>query len=211
MKERSQSNGETTAPKALELYLNDHLAASVTAIKLLSRLQTPALLRGSVSPFAAEIQADVESDQGELKTLMDRLQVKESPMRKATGWIAEKFTELKLKLDDPSNSNLAVLEILEIVEIGIEGKRGLWQALAASSANFPALRDFDFQRLTQRAQQQHDRVEAVRLQAARQTLPASSTRNPWPVIGCIAIGCFTIGFLLGRAKVPTPFSKKIRD
>jgi hypothetical protein len=170
MREISHPNDKTAAPKSLELYLNDHLAASVTAIKLLSRLQTATVRQGSVSPFAAEIQADVESDQGELKMLMDKLQVKESPMRKATGWIAEKFTELKLKLDDPSNSDLAVLEILEIVEIGIEGKRGLWQALDASSANLHSLRDFDFQRLTQRAQQQHDRVEAVRLQAARETL-----------------------------------------
>jgi ElaB/YqjD/DUF883 family membrane-anchored ribosome-binding protein len=24
--------------------------------------------------------------------------------------------------------------------------------------------------------------------------------NPWPVIGCIAFGCFTLGFLLGRGR-----------
>ena len=43
-------------------------------------------------------------------------QVKESRVRKATGWIAEEFTELKLKLDDPSNSDLAVIEILRLSE-----------------------------------------------------------------------------------------------
>ena len=48
------------------------------------------------------------------------------------GCLGERLTRLKLPLDDPSEGALYLFEALEVLSLGIEGKRGLWQALASS-------------------------------------------------------------------------------
>jgi hypothetical protein len=118
---------KTVSPRAatsgrLETHLNDHLAASVTAIKLMSRFQQDQG-NSDLGGFAARIENDIRSDQQDLRALMDALGVKQSSIRKLTGWLAEKFTNLKLTLEDPQRRGLRALETLELVELGIDGKR----------------------------------------------------------------------------------------
>ena len=152
--------------KNLRTYLNDHLAASVTAIKLLSRLQS---LNGQedLPRFAGEMRLEIEQDQGELKKLMQRLRITKSRTRMATAWFAHQLTDLKMRFDDPRDHRLRRLEMLELVEVGLEGKRALWQALSAASHAAPELRGPDYHQLTNRAQNQHDRIETARLVSAR--------------------------------------------
>jgi hypothetical protein len=76
--------------------------------------------------------------------------------------LAEKFTELKLRFDDPNASVLLLFESLEALSLGIDGKRSLWIALAATSETTPSLPIADYDRLQKRAQEQRDRVEAIR-------------------------------------------------
>ncbi|MGH7792081.1 MAG: hypothetical protein ACREOB_07160 [Thermodesulfobacteriota bacterium] len=92
----------------LATYLNDHLAGSVAALELLAYLE--------------------EQHAG---TPVERLDIVQSRPRKATAWLAEKITQIKLRLDDPTGGALRLLEGLEAVAIGIEGKRALWRALEA--------------------------------------------------------------------------------
>jgi hypothetical protein len=101
---------------------------------------------------------------------MARLHVEESRPRKATAWLAEKVTRLKLRLDDPTDGAFHLFEGLEMLGIGIEGKRGLWRALAATSEIAPELQGVDYARLEQRAKEQHDRIETVRLEVAKAAL-----------------------------------------
>jgi hypothetical protein len=61
---------------------------------------------------------------------------------------------------------LRLLEVSEAVALGIEGKRALWRALAAAAEVSPAFQVADYERLTQRAEEQRQRVETVRLEAA---------------------------------------------
>jgi hypothetical protein len=83
----------------LATYLNDHLAGSEVALELLEHLQR--LVPGAPArQFAAELQAEIAADRQELEALMARLQVAQSRTRKVAAWIGEKFTELKLFLDD---------------------------------------------------------------------------------------------------------------
>jgi hypothetical protein len=56
--------------------------------------------------------------------------------------------------------------VSEAVALGIEGKRALWRALAAAAEVSPAFQVADYERLTQRAEEQRQRVETVRLEAA---------------------------------------------
>ena len=55
----------------------------------------------------------------------------------------------------------------EALAVGIAGKRALWQALSVAADGSPGLRGVDYDRLTERADEQRDRVEAMRLDAAR--------------------------------------------
>lgn len=153
-------------------YLNDHLAGSVVAVELLEHLEE-AHADNAIGRFVAELRADIEADRRELEALMDRLKVDRSLARRATAWLSEKVAEIKLRVDDPTGGPLRLLEALEAVEVGIEGKRALWTALAAAAEDAPHLRLLDYERLKQRAVEQQQRTEEVRLIAARKALGAA--------------------------------------
>ena len=150
-------------------YLNDHLAGSVVAVELMENLET--VYAGQpIADFIAKLRADIEVDIRELEDLMGQLQISESRTRKASAWLTEKFTQLKLRLDDPAHSDLRLFESLEALSLGIEGKRSLWLALSAAAKLSPQLRIANYQRLQQRAEEQRARVEDQRLELARKAL-----------------------------------------
>lgn len=150
-------------------YLNDHLAGSVVAVELMENLET--VYAGQpIADFIAKLRADIEVDIRELEDLMGHLQISESRTRKASAWLTEKFTQLKLRLDDPTHGDLRLFESLEALSLGIEGKRSLWLALSAAAELSPQLRIADYQRLEQRAKDQRARVEEQRLELARKAL-----------------------------------------
>ena len=76
-------------------------------------------------------------------------------------------------MDDPADGPLRLLETLEAVSVGIEGKRLLWRALASAAEQAPSLRGIDYGCLEERAVEQRHRVEAVRLDAAKASLGAN--------------------------------------
>lgn len=150
--------------KQLATYLNNHLAGSVTALERLSSLETDQV-DTELSRFASELRVEIEADQQELEDLMEWLQIPKSRPRQAAGWLTEKAAQVKLRLDDSSDGALHLLESLEILVLGIEGKCRLWSALAAAAV--PGLQLTDYERLTKRAEAQQQRVETVRLAAAK--------------------------------------------
>jgi hypothetical protein len=164
------------ADEHLVTYLNDHLAGSVAAIELLEQLEqehtgTP------LQTFFAELRADVLADRQELKELMDGLQIDESSARKVSAWLTEKVTELKLRLDDPTRGPLRLLQAVEVLSLGIEGKRLLWGSLQSAAERSAPLRALDYERLIQRAEEQRRDIEAVRLEAAKKALSAERSRS----------------------------------
>jgi hypothetical protein len=74
--------------------------------------------------------------------------------------LSEKFARIKLLLENPAGGQLARLEKLEALALGIEGKR----TLLAIAEEKPALRKVDFARLDQRADDQRKRVESLRIE-----------------------------------------------
>ncbi len=157
------------ANKHLATYLNDHLAGSVMGLELLTHLEAT---QGDIdlTGFVATLHADFVADRSELEALMARLQITKSAPRQATAWLAEKMTQLKLHLDDPTAGALRLLEALETLSIGILGKRALWRALAV--ADEPGLQGVDYEHWAQFAEDQHRRVEAMRLEAAKKAFAA---------------------------------------
>jgi hypothetical protein len=54
---------------------------------------------------------------------MDHLDISQSRIRKASGWLAEQAAELKFAMGD---ENLRRLERFEALTLGIQGKLNLW-------------------------------------------------------------------------------------
>ena len=157
------------ANKDLATYLNNHLAASITALELLSSLET-GWDGTDVAHFASELRAEIEAEQQELIALMARLQITQNKPRQAVGWLDEKFTQIKLRLDGANDGPLHLLESFELLLIAIEGKRGLWRAM--SFAAVPGLPLSDYERFAQRSVEQQQRVEEFRLAAAKEAFAA---------------------------------------
>jgi len=157
------------ADEHIATYLNDHLAGATAAVELLEHLEK-AHAGSGVGTAVAGLRIEIEADRQELKALMGRLDVDESRLRKASAWLTGKVTELKLRWDDRSGGDLHLFEALEALSLGIEGKHGLWQALATVARDAPALRVADYERLAQRAVEQRSQAEAMRLDAARKAL-----------------------------------------
>jgi hypothetical protein len=150
----------------LATYLNDHLAGSNVLLEILDHLAAET----SSGPTFAGLRNDISEDRHELKAIMNRLHMVESRVRKAGSWIAERFAELKLEVDDEPNGPLRRLERLELLAMGIHGKVALWKALDAAIGSHAESGNVDYARLIQRGREQHDQVETLRLEAARAAL-----------------------------------------
>jgi hypothetical protein len=153
--------------EALATYLQDHLAGSVAALDLLAHLTEEAVASG---PALANLAADIQADQDILVALMTRLQIAPSRSRHAAAWLTAKLGELRLRLESGEDPALRQLDGLEALALGIAGKEALWQALAAIADQTPDLGAMDYLGLLAQARDQRQRVDGLRLAAARAAL-----------------------------------------
>jgi len=144
---------------ALGTYLDDHLAGAQAALALIDRLE----------PDPADgldldaLQREIEADRAVAVQLLEGLGDKPSGIKRAAGWIASQLSRPKL----PDDGALGRFEALELLSLGILGKRALWRALAAVQDGEPRLQDLDLARLEARALEQYERVEQARLACAQ--------------------------------------------
>jgi hypothetical protein len=154
--------------KELDSYLNDHLAGSVGALELLAHWAK--LYRGKpLGAFFADLESEIKADQNTLRDLMRCLGVEESKVRQAGAWAAEKLGLARFVIAGGEPGGLGLVLVLEGLIMGITGKQLLWRALDA--ANLPKAEGFDFKELQRRAEEQIERIEAERIQAARRAFP----------------------------------------
>src|ERR1700674_4430080 len=152
--------------KLLTNYMKDHFAGSVAAVELLNHLISSH--RGKThEQFFIRLKEEVAEDQEVLQGLLHDLDSGGGALRNTTAFLSEKLARIKLLLEDPSGGQLARLEKLEALALGIDGKRALWRSLLAG-AEIPALEKVDFAKLDQRAEDQRKRVEDHRIEAARE-------------------------------------------
>lgn len=149
----------------LTTYLNDHLAGSVAAVELLNHLIERHTALGWAG-FLSELRAEIEADQASLRDVLQRLGEEGSAMKNAAAWVGEKLSVARRTFSPGYDARLALLEELETIALGVQGKLGLWRALTIVAPSYPALRGLDLARLEQRARDQHERVETHRLAAA---------------------------------------------
>ena len=138
----------------------------MAALELVERLRR--LSQGTYrEQLFLSLGQEIEDDQQIVKLLLRSVGGKESKVRKAAAWLTEKIGEAKLELDDSGNGQLRLLEGLETLGLGIQGKLGLWRALSAVSSQDSEIGKLDLTRLERRARDQFERVEAERLLVAR--------------------------------------------
>jgi hypothetical protein len=159
----------TVTSKYLGIYLNDHLAGSTGGLELAKRAAGE--YEGTeLGTFLEDLRGDIEADRRELETIMDQLGVAANPAKQAVAWAGEKAGRLKLNGELRGTSPLTPFVELEALSLGIEGKRLMWVALAATEPVAHEIGEERLQRLTGRAEQQRAGIERHRLEQAREAL-----------------------------------------
>jgi hypothetical protein len=157
------------AEKAIEVYLNDHLAGATLGSDLAEHIRhgsegTP--LGDAMSVVAGEIDEDRQT----LLELMAKLEIPENRVKQAGAWVTEKASRIKLKGLTSGEPDTGRFMALETLALGVQGKLSLWKALQQATAEYPAISSIDLEQLIERAQSQYRSVEHARLAAAAQTL-----------------------------------------
>jgi hypothetical protein len=148
----------------LAIYLNDHLAGATLGVELARRLRASNQDDPEFGPVLAEVCTEIEVDRETLKAAMEQLAVGQSRLRPLAAVLGERLGRLKLNGQLWGYSPLSRLDELELLQIGVVGKRRLWRALEHTHAS--DLSGFDLGALAERATDQLRRLEALHLKAA---------------------------------------------
>lgn len=148
----------------LAIYLNDHLAGATLGVELVRRLRGSNEGDPTFGPVLTEVCTEIEADRETLKAVMDRLEVGQSKLKPLAAVLGERLGRLKLNGRLWGYSPLSRLDELELLQIGVVGKRRLWRALEHTHAG--DLQRFDLDALAERATGQLRRLEALHLKAA---------------------------------------------
>ena len=153
----------------LDIYLNDHLAGSTLGVELSRRVASEN--RGSeYAAFLERLCREIVEDRRTLEEVLRALDVDRSPAKPPGAWLLEKVSRLKLNGQLRGYSPLSRLLELEGLEMGITGKRSLWQALGRAFADDERVAGFDFAALVARADEQLAGLRDRRLAAVREAL-----------------------------------------
>ena len=148
----------------LAIYLNDHLAGATAGVELAKRLQGSNRDDPEFGPVLVEICAEIEADRETLRAVMDRLGISQSKLKPLAATVGERLGRLKPNRRLLSYSPLSRLEELELLQVGVAGKRRLWLALEHTHGD--DLSSFELGTLAERATGQLRRLEALHLKAA---------------------------------------------
>ena len=153
--------------KYLSTYLNDHLTAATFGVELAGR--AAGAHKGSeLGDFLASLRLEIESDRRELEEIMASLGVAKDRVKPPVAWVVEKVGRLKLNGELLHRSPLSSTLELELLSLGIEGKRLLWLSLAETHGEqIGTARLAD---LAERAEKQRAGVELHRLESVRGSL-----------------------------------------
>lgn len=155
----------------IAIYLNDHLAGATGGVELVRR--AAGSNEGTeLGAFLERLSTEIHSDRESLIEAMDLLGVDRDHVKVTGGWLAEKAGRLKLNGQVLGYSPLSRVVELEGLNLGINGKLGLWQSLR--QANASELADFDLDRLIERAEAQLAELEPFRRDAAADAFAESA-------------------------------------
>lgn len=159
--------------KAMDVYLNDHLAGAMFGSDLAEHIQESA--EGTpLEETMRVISAEIEQDRQSLIDLMEALGTSKNPVKQATTWVAEKASRPKFSGLTSGTPEQGLFMALESLTLGVAGKLSLWVVLKEVESDFPVLTDAALDELIRRAQSQHERLERERVAAGRRALSAGN-------------------------------------
>jgi hypothetical protein len=165
---------EPESDGGLAVYLSDHLAGSAAGLRLARRC----LERERGTKLGGRLEAlvgEIEEDRAVLERVMARVEATPNPVKQAAANGVVLLTVLKNRVPvlGSGSGDVSRLEEVELLSLGIEGKRLLWRALGALAKKDRRLKEFDFASLEGRAQAQRDLLEQFRLELASTALGGS--------------------------------------
>ena len=155
----------TVDPAAMVTYLNDHLAASVAALKLLDRLcrshgQSP--LGVTLAEFASEIRRE--------KRIVERILLsydgQPGMVKRAIASIGELVARIKLRPLASGDRGLPLFEALELLSVGFYGRQSLWRTLERLKRDGTFRLGLDFSTHIEGVERQMAVMQDIRLDVA---------------------------------------------
>ena len=157
----------TTVPsddRALGIYLNDHLAGATAGTELAKRLAGEH--RDHPSQVLERLVVEVAEDRDTLVSVMATLGIPRRHYKILLGWLGEKAGRLKPNGRVVARTRLSRVVGLETMRLGIEGKAAVWRTLRARADSDSRLDAGLLDGLLDRARQQAEQVERLRMRAA---------------------------------------------
>jgi hypothetical protein len=160
--------------KFLGIYMNDQLALGTLWRELARRAQrnnSGTELGEALARVSAAIAEDVETFQ----QIMHRLGIRIDPLKIGLAVGAERLGRLKLNGRLGTYSPLSRFVELDLLAMGIEGKKILWATLRDLAGLASRLPDVDFDDLIERAERQRADLEPFRARSGTDAFAAAST------------------------------------
>jgi hypothetical protein len=150
----------------LRIYLNDQLALGL-AWRELARRAARENRGGAAGEALATVARMIAEDVDTFETIMRRLGVRRSSLKTAAAVVAERLARLKLNGRIRAYSPLSRFIELDVLAMGIDGKKLLWTTLRDLAGLGERLPDVDFAELIARAELQRELLEPHRAGAGR--------------------------------------------
>jgi hypothetical protein len=131
---------------------------------------------GEDRSFYHDLGRKVEQDRKVLHELIQAVGKKSSGVLEAAGKMTAKAGRLKLMWEGLERGELGLFEALEMLALGIQGKRILWVVLRELQPWTPEWEEIDFANLEAEAIEQRDAVEERRVRAVMDALLSAERR-----------------------------------
>jgi hypothetical protein len=170
---------EESGDRFLRIYMNDQLALGVGWRELARRAQGQnegTALGDALAGVATGIAEDIET----FEAIMGRLGLGRDRVKPLLATVAERIGRLKLNGQLRGYSPLSRFVELDVLAMGIEGKKILWANLRDFAGLRARLPDVDFDALIERAARQRAELEPFRVLAGRESFGAPVARPASP-------------------------------
>jgi hypothetical protein len=157
------------ADKAMDVYLNDHLAGAMLGSELAEQIRSHNQ-RTPLGELMGVLAPQIEQDRQTLIALMGRLDSSKNPVKQAGAWVIEKATRVKFAGVSSGEPELGRFMALESLALGVLGKLKLWKTLQQVADRYPPIAALNLDELIDRAESQYDLLERERLAAGARAL-----------------------------------------
>jgi hypothetical protein len=157
------------ADKAMDVYLNDHLAGAMLGSDLAEQIRSQNQ-RTPLGELMGVLAPQIEQDRQTLIALMECLDSSKNPVKQAGAWVTEKATRVKFAGVSSGEPELGRFMALESLALGVLGKLKLWKTLQQVVDRYPEIAAVNLDELIDRARSQHDLLERERLAAGARAL-----------------------------------------